>query len=305
MTRGHRDTVTIRGLFADWRQHTASGWGTGSIKPHDGGEAVPIKGVVVGGRPGDSVEVEGFWSVHPVYGRQFTVTGCVPTTPQTPDAVVAWMASQFPGVGAKRARAMLDHCGGVDGLWRVIESAPERLAEVDGITADRAAAIAAAYREAASDRDHMIALRGWGLTDAQVRRCLDQWGTHANVASHIRTNPYELCHAVTGFGFKRADVVARRVGIGKDSIDRMVAGVVYTLEQAITEGHCFLWGGQLQRMAADVLEVDAAIVGRGIGEAWRRGYVVRRGKRVYSQRLERAEGVCAEGIARLIGAAAA
>jgi exodeoxyribonuclease V alpha subunit len=116
----------------------------------------------------------------------------------------------------------------------------------------------------------------------------------------VRSNPYELCFRVDGFGFKRADVVAQRVGIGKDSVERMIAGVIYTLDTAIMEGHCSLWGGQLQRMAADVLGLDAAVVGRGIGEAWRRGYVVRRGKRIYSQRLERAELECMEGVAALL-----
>ena len=297
-----RDTIKIRGLFESFRVHTVTGWGTGTLRPADGGDPIAIKGVIVGGRPGDSVEFEGYWTEHAVYGRTFAVTGCVPTAPLTPDAVVAWMSSKLPGVGESRARELLAHFGGADQLWRVIETTPERLAEVAGITVDRARAIQRVYLDSAADRDHMIALRGWGLTDTQVRKCADAWGTLANVAAKIRTNPYELCFCVDGFGFKRADIVARRVGIAADSLDRMVAGVVYTLEDAIVDGHCYLWGGQLQRMAAATLEVDASVVGPGIAEAWRRGYIVRRGKRIYSQRLERAEAACADGIARLLHA---
>lgn len=294
-----RQTITIRGEFADWRQHTITGWGTGKLTPADGGEPIAIKGVVVGGRPGDSVEMEGYWTDHAVFGRTFAVVSCVTLTPQTAEAVVAWMASKFPGVGEARAREMLEHFGGVDSLWKVIEQTPSALAEIAGITPERAVAIQRAYTELAGDRDNMIALRGWGLTDNQVKRCQDAWGTLANVVSQIRTNPYELCFKVDGFGFKRADVVAQRVGIGKDSLERMIAGVIYTLDSTIVEGHCLLWGGQLQRMAAATLELDAAVLGRAIGEAWRRGYVVRRGKRIYSQRLERAEVDCIESIAAL------
>ena len=295
-----RETIKLRGQFTDFRQHTVTGWGTGKLVPHDGGEPIAIKGVIVGGRPGDSVEMEGYWTDHPQYGRTFAVISCVTLTPQTVDAVVAWMSSKLPGVGESRARELLAHFGGPEGLWKVIESSPERLAEIGGITAERALSIQRAYAELASERDHMIALRGWGLTDNQVKRCKDEWSTLSNVVDHIRANPYELCYCVDGFGFKRADVVAQRVGIGKDSIERMIAGVVYTLDGAITDGHCFLWGGQLQRLAAETLELDAAIVGKAIGEAWRRGYVVRRGKRIYSQRLERAEADCAESIAQLL-----
>lgn len=295
-----RETIKLRGLFESFRVHTVTGWGTGTLRPADGGDPIAIKGVIVGGRPGDSVEFEGYWTEHATYGRTFAVVGCVPAAPASPDAVVAWMANKLPGIGESRARELLAHFGGVDGLWQVIESTPDRLAEISGITVERARDIQRVYLESAADRDHMIALRGWGLTDNQVSKCKDAWGSLPNVVGKIRANPYELCFKVDGFGFKRADVVARRVGIAADSVDRMVAGVVYTLENAIIDGHCYLWGGQLQRMAAGVLEVDAALVGKGIAEAWHRGHVVRRGKRIYSQRLERAEATCAAGIARLI-----
>jgi exodeoxyribonuclease V alpha subunit len=296
----HRDTITLRGVFESFRVHTVTGWGTGMLVPADGGEPIPIKGVIVGGRPGDSVEMDGWWQDHPTYGRQFCVTSCVTTAPQTADAVVAWMASKLPGIGETRARELLAHFGGADMLWRVIETTPERLAEVAGITPDRARGIQATYLQLATERDSMIALKGWGLTDNQIARCCDAWGTIPNVVDHIRTNPYELCFVVHGFGFKRADEVAQRTGIKRDDMHRLVAGVVYTLENSITEGHCYLWGAGLQRMAADVLAVDTAIVGRGIAEAWRRGHIVRRGKRIYSQRLERAEEDCAAEIADLL-----
>jgi exodeoxyribonuclease V alpha subunit len=297
-----RDTITLRGVFESFRVHTVTGWGTGMLVPADGGEPIPIKGVIVGGRPGDSVEMEGWWQDHATYGRQFCVTSCVTTAPQTADAVVAWMASKLPGIGETRARELLARFGGPDQLWRVIETTPERLAEVAGITAERARAIQATYLDVALERDNMIALKGWGLTDNQIARCCDAWGTIPNVVQHVRTNPYELCFVVNGFGFKRADEVARRAGITEDDPERLVAGVVYTLENSITEGHCYLWGGQLQRMAAEVLAVDASIVGRGIALAWQRGHIVRRGKRIYSQRLERAEDDCAIEIARLLTA---
>lgn len=295
-----RQTIKLTGEFLSFRVHTATGWGTGQLAPADGGDPIAIKGVIVGGRVGDQVELEGYWTEHATFGRTFAVVSCVAQAPQTVEGVVAWMASKFPGVGESRAREMLTHFGGVDSLWKVIEQTPERLAEIAGITPERALLIQRAYTDLAGDRDHMIALRGWGLTDNQVKRCTDAWGTLQNVVNHIRTNPYALCHHVDGFGFKRADIVAERVGIGKDSIERMVAGVVYTLDSSFIEGHCCLWGGQLQRMAAETLGLDVSVVGRAIGEAWRRGYVTRRSKRIYSQRLERAEGEHAETVAALI-----
>ena len=295
-----RPTVTIRGLFRSFKIHTVTGWGTGTLEPLDGGELIQIKGVIVGGRPGDSVAMDGWWQDHATFGRQFCVVSCVTTAPATADAVIAWMSSKLPGIGESRARDLLTHFGTADQLWQAIEHAPERLAEVKGITPERALSIQAAYMDGLTERDGMIALKGWGLTDNQIARCKDAWQSVPEVVRRIRTNPYELCFVVDGFGFKRADEVARRTGIGPEALERMVAGVVYTLESAIQDGHCYLWGGQLQRMAAEVLDVDPACVGKGIAEAWRLKHIVRRGKRIYSTRLERAEHDCAAAIADLL-----
>jgi exodeoxyribonuclease V alpha subunit len=295
-----RELITLRGLFESFRIHTSTGWGTGVLAPADGGSPVAIKGVVVGGRPGDSVELEGYWQDSPQYGPTFAVVSCTTTAPATAEAVVAWMASKLPGVGDKRAHEMLTHFGGAQALWDVIEREHARLTEVSGITPDRAAAIHAAYTDGRAERDSSVTLKGWGLTDNQIARCKDAWKSTAEVVKRIRENPYALCYLVTGFGFKRADEVAQRIGIAPDAIERVVAGVVYTLETAILDGHCFLWGGQLQREAAEVLDLDPSAVGRGIAEAWRLGHIVRRGKRIYSQRLERAEGDCAQALAALL-----
>lgn len=298
--RFNRPTETIRGVFTDFRVHTHDGWGSGHVQPHGGGDPISVTGTIVGGRPGDTVEIQGWWREHPTYGRQFTVVSCAATLPQSTDAVIAWMASHFPGVGKSRAAAMLARFGGPSELWRVIEDSPERLAEIQGITVDTARDIQRVYTELSTERDHMIVLRGWGLTDKQIERCRTEWQTIPNVVAQIRTDPYSLCGTVAGFGFKRADAVALRMGIAPDAVERLAACAVYVLDQAIQDGHCFLWGGQLQRMAATLLGVDPAAAGRGIGEAWRRGQLTRRGKRVYAPRLEAAETDCAREISRLL-----
>jgi exodeoxyribonuclease V alpha subunit len=216
--------------------------------------------------------------------------------------VVAWLGSVLPDVGGARARALVDRFGAE--LWDVILWKHERLTEVDGITPARADAIREAYLDVEAERVHMVALRGWGLTDSQVARCVAAWGSLPAAVQHIRANPYDLARHVHGFGFERSDMVALKAGVPHDSPARVQAGVRHLLEEASAAGHMYMSGGALQRMAAEMLGVPAALIPAAIKDLARSHDVTRRGWRIYLQRLEDAEATCAAVLARLIGKAA-
>lgn len=303
MPRPRPALVTIKGELIKFIIRGEDGWGVGALDT--GEELVDFTGKTLGAKPGAAIELSGQWVEHPRFGRQFKSQTCVIGTPVTSDGVVAWLASTLPDVGATRAQAMIDHFGSVDSLWQVIEHEHGRLCEVNGITEARAFAIHTAYVANLETRDAMVALRGWGLTDKQIQRCLDEWTTLSAVVSHIRNDPYQLAACVHGFGFLRADEVAQAMGIKPSDPRRIEAGLVHTLRVASHDGHVWLWGGQLQKMAAELLKVGADDVGRCIRRASAHRLIVRRGKRIYSAALESLEWKCATGISKLIGGGAA
>jgi exodeoxyribonuclease V alpha subunit len=312
-----KDTVTLRGELLRFTPRSDDGWGIGTIDVpaavaaaagapdfdtySTGNAIIEFTGKVAGAKPGTALELQGKWFDHPRYGRQFRVIQCVQDTPQTADGVVRWLAATLPDVGATRAAALLAHFGGdVAALWQAIETSPALLTSVPGITAARAAAISTAYTEHRGTRDSQIALRGWGLTDNQIERCLRRWHTLDAVVTRIRENPYQLARYVEGFGFKRADEVAKAAGVAHDAPQRIEAGIAHVLELASYDGHCFMWGGALQKVAAEVLEVDAALVGRTIRRASAHKLVVRRGKRIYGSAFEALERKCAHAVVRIL-----
>ncbi len=301
--------VTLRGELLTFRPRSDDGWGIGTLDVGAGrapandnalDNIVDFTGKVMGAKPGAAVELVGEWSEHPRFGRQFKVRTCVTETPMTDKGVIAWLASSLPGIGDARAQAMIDHFGGAAALWKVIEHSPALLAQLDGITPERAAAIARAYAEHRGTRDNQIALRGWGLTDNQIQRCLEEWHTLDAVVQRIRDNPYQLARCVNGFGFKRADEVAKLAGVLHDAPERIEAGLVHVLDLATVDGHCWLWGGALQKLAAEVLEVTPDVIGRNIRKASAHGLVVRRSKRIYSATLEAVERKCSHGVSQLL-----
>lgn len=297
--------VSLRGELEAFNRRTDDGWGFGTLRIVDSGDAIVVKftGKILGAKPGDTLELQGSWVDHPSFGRQFKVRTTVASAPTTMDGVTAWLSATLPGIGPKRAAELVAHFGSVDALWHAIEHEHGRLSEVPGLTDAAAAKIHTVYMESRSGRDNQIALRGWGLTDNQIQKCLDYWKTLDAVVAAIRDNPYQLSQHVHGFGFTRADEVALRSGIKHNAPERVEAGIVHTLETATSEGHAWVYGGALQRIAADdILKVTHADVYHGILRALKHKQIVRRGKRIYVARMEVAEAKAARGVHALIGA---
>lgn len=293
-----RDTLT--GELTAFRAVGSDGWGFGTLLTER--EAVSVVGKLVGVRAGESVELEGVWGEHPKYGRQLRVRKCTSVMPQTEDGTVAWLASTLPSVGPGRARALVERFGAQ--LWEIIHSDPMQLASVPGITPARVEEIRAAYLKHEADRDNMIRLRGWGLTDNQIARCLEEWKTLETVVERVRENPYQLADYVHGFGFERADKVATRAGVTHDSPARVLAGVRHVLGESRTDGHCYLRIGEVVRRSVALLGVERSAVGDALRAAISGRHMVRRGPRLYSCRIDGAENDCAHDLVRMMGGVA-
>lgn len=290
--------VRLRGSLADWTQFGMKSWGRGTLTVDDGA-AVTVIGVIAGGRAGCYVTCDGRYEVHPKYGEQFVVVRAEVSAPNTAAAAIAWIAATFPHVGRRRAQAMVDQFGGVEALWQVLVTAPDRLTAISGVTLARAEEIRAAYLDALGDRDSQITLRGWGLTASQIGRCVAHWRTAAAAVQAIRADPYELYRQVDGFGWTRADGVARATGIPLDAPTRIAAAIDHVLRRSHGDGHVYMRPGFFSREARELLGdgVPAAAVRAGISRALRAGYVVKRGARVYLSHVDKAE----QQLAELIG----
>ena len=272
-------------------------WSLATLKTSDG--QAPLVGKLLGVQVGDSIEVDGEWSTHARFGKQFRVVCSRVTVPQTDNGTVLWIASRLPNVGETRARALLDHFGGAPALWHCIETDPQRLAEVDGVTVERVASIVDAYNAFRDERDRMIRFRGWGMTENQVARMLIAWGDKAE--AKLRANPYALAEVVDGFGFLRADAIAQRMGIEKTNAARIECGLRHTMKEATGSGHCYVPTGKLVSIAAEkVLRIDGDTVALHLAIMKGRGEFVQHGKRTFTRALNHHEQRCADRIRAML-----
>lgn len=246
-----------------------------------------VVGQACGVSEGDHVDIEGERTEHPKYGPQLKAKTMSVAVPEDASGVVSWIASRCPGIGPVRARELVERFG-VAELWRVLEQEPARLCEVKGITEERSREIAAAYAAHRGERDRMVFFRRFGLTDYQIGAIVAAWGTEAE--ERLKSDPYSVIDHVDGFGFKKADALAQRLGVKRDAPGRIRAAIFFLLDDASHAGHVYVGQGRLIAMAADLLELTEEDVAREAFPLFARESRLRvESKRVYLARLAEAE----------------
>ena len=231
------------------------------------GEEVTCVGMCKGLGQGENITAEGEYIEHPVYGRQFKIQNYETVTPTDRVGMERYLGSgAIRGVGEALAARIVKKFG--DDTFRIIEEEPERLAEVKGISERKAQEIAIQMEEKKDLREALVYLQQYGISNTLAVKIYNTYGTE--MYSVMRENPYRLAEDVSGVGFRIADEIAGRIGIHTDSDYRIRSGILYTLLQAVGEGHCYLpleqllcRGAELLGVTEDNLIVDRKLVAKG------------------------------------------
>ncbi len=210
----------------------------------------PCKGLT----EGENLEATGEYIEHPVYGSQFKITSYRVVAPSDAISVERYLASgAVKGIGAALAKRIVKCFG--DDTFRIMEEEPERLAEVKGISERKAREIAMQMEERKDLREALVYLQQFGISNTLAIRIFDTYGM--NLYGIVKENPYKLAEDIDGIGFKIADEIAAKIGIHTDSDYRIRSGILYTLLQAVGEGHCYLPVDRLLIRAEQLLQVSA------------------------------------------------
>ena len=217
------------------------------------GEEVTCVGMCKGLGQGENISAEGEYIEHPVYGRQFKIQTYETVAPTDRAGMERYLGSgAIRGVGEALAARIVKKFG--DDTFRIIEEEPERLAEVKGISERKAQEIAVQMEEKKDLREALVYLQQYGISNTLAVKIYNTYGME--MYSVMRENPYRLAEDVSGVGFRIADEIAGRIGIHTDSDYRIRSGILYTLLQAVGEGHCFLPLELLLHRASELLGVS-------------------------------------------------
>ena len=217
-------------------------------------EQVTVIGTFANPIPGESLQIWGKWETHRQYGPQFRIERYRLHRPTNPEALEKYLGSGLiKGIRRAIAKKLVDYFG-LDTL-EVIENSPERLTEAPGIGKSKARAIVEAWDEHKEVRHIMLFLQGHGISATYAMKIYKQYGDQA--IEIVTKNPYRLAHDVWGIGFKKADAIAKQLGFAQDTPERIQAGVLFYLQQANEQGHCFLPEEMLAKGAAELLAAPA------------------------------------------------
>lgn len=216
-------------------------------------DSVILVGMLRGVTQGDSIEAEGDFVDHPVYGSQFKVTRYRAVTPEDAAGMERYLASgAIKGVGAALAARIVKKFG--KDTFRIMEEEPERLIEVKGISERIAREISMQVEEKREMRDAFLYLQQYGISNALAVKIYNTYGER--LYGVLQENPYRLAEDIEGVGFRITDEIAEKIGIHTDSDYRIRSGILYVLLQAMQEGHMFLPKESLITRAEDLLSVQ-------------------------------------------------
>jgi exodeoxyribonuclease V alpha subunit len=249
---------------------------------------------------GEWVTASGSWQNDRTHGLQFRAQFLKTSAPTSIEGMEKYLSSgMIRGIGPIYAQRLVKAFGGQ--VFDVIQTAPERLREVEGIGPRRAGRIVAAWAEQKIVREIMNFLHSHGVGTSRAVRIYKTYGSDA--VQVMLENPYRLANDIRGIGFKTADAIAMRLGIEKTAMIRVRAGISYALTEALNDGHCGLPVQELHALAEKLLEVPVALIERAIALELDEQSIVRdsveASECIFLTGLYQAEKAIAERILRL------
>ena len=219
----------------------------------DNGEMVTVVGCFPYVAPGESMIISGKWVNHSTHGKQFKAEFAQRLLPTSASAIYAFLAGgSVRGIGPATARLIVDRFG--DAALDVIESDPDKLASIKGISRSKAQQMSKSFRAQASVRRIMELVCAHGIRPILAMRMYKFYGDAA--IDLLRENPYILASGHIGGSFAEADGFALELGLESTNRNRINAAVIFELRHNLNNGHCFIPREKLAAVTAALISVD-------------------------------------------------
>lgn len=206
---------------------------------------------------GEFLCVKGKYTEHAVYGEQLKVESYEVKEPSDIASMERYLGSgAIKGIGTALAARIVRKFK--KDTFRIIEEEPERLTEIKGISERIAKEISAQFGEKRELRNAMLFLQQYGISLNLSVKIHEKYG--ARMYEIMKQNPYKLAEDITGVGFKIADEIARKVGIGTESDFRIKAGILHILKEAAGQGHTYLPEKILCKKTAELLIIEPELI---------------------------------------------
>lgn len=120
--------------------------------------------------------------------------------------------------------------GDADPVKWLEEKDIKKLCQIKGIGPVTAQRMCDRYEECKDNSHAYIELQGLGMTKGAIDKVVKRYGSPDVAVDRIKQNPYILIRDVKGYGWAKADAIARAKGFTQDCKERTIAYAQYCLE---------------------------------------------------------------------------
>ena len=219
-------------------------------------------GVMPGVCAGETVTLTGSFIIHQSFGRQFKVTAFSRCMPETTEQIYKYLASGvIRGIGPKKAMSIVERFG--EQTLEIIDTAPERLSLIKGISEEQAKNIGEEFKKQYAMRTVMLGLEKYGFSPSECIKIFRKLGI--NAVSRVEENPYILCGLGIGITFERAETIEEKLPQKPLPDYRISEGIVHVVRHnSVSRGHTCIPREKLLKPCSDLLsvtqdEIDIAI----------------------------------------------
>ncbi len=197
------------------------------------------------------VKLTGGFTHHKKYGYQFNFDRYELALSNTKTAIIDYLSSDvFKGIGKVIAGEIYEKFG--EKTLDIIDNEPEKLRDVGGIGRIKLATILEGLKESYGLRKAIMFFKPHQFSDYQIKTIYNRFKDKSIAVAE--ENPFMFTE-IKGIGFKKADIMAEKLGIQKDDPNRIKEAVKYVLGQICeNSGNCYVYYKDLRHGMKEIIE---------------------------------------------------
>ena len=233
-----------------------NGYSVFDLNTSDG--EIKIVGIFDSVNIGESLEVEGEFTYDNKYGEQLNVSSYQKKLPSSTVEIEKYLASGIIStIGPKNASYIVKQFGKKS--LDIVFDETDKLLEVRGIGKKSIEKIKKSVEELKFSKNILFHLTGLGISLSLSKKIYNIF--KENTLEVINENPYKLIKNVRGIGFLKADEIALKNNLDKNSPYRIESAILYVLTQkAINFGHVYYPKEKLTNEVSKLIGVETELI---------------------------------------------
>lgn len=233
-----------------------NGYSVFDLNTSDG--EIKIVGIFDSVNIGESLEVEGEFTYDNKYGEQLNVSSYQKKLPSSTVEIEKYLASGIIStIGPKNASYIVKQFGKKS--LDIVFDETDKLLEVRGIGKKSIEKIKKSVEELKFSKNILFHLTGLSISLSLSKKIYNIF--RENTLEVINENPYKLIKNVKGIGFLKADEIALKNNLDKNSPYRIESAILYVLTQkAINFGHVYYPKEKLTNEVSKLIGVETELI---------------------------------------------